>query len=99
MEQPAPDQQEVAKRLTSIIDYVRDCSRRVSQGELMDLDGLDKNVLDLCDDVGALPEEQAKAMEKQMSGLIKDLEELANVMRVMAKKMDEEEEKQKKGKG
>lgn len=103
MEQPtagrAPDTQEVAKRLTSIIDYVRDCARRVTQGEIMDLDGLDKNVIELCNDVGALPDADARSMEKQMSGLIKDLEELANSMRIMAKKMDDEEEQQKKGKG
>jgi hypothetical protein len=89
----------LSKRLTTIIDYVRDCSRRVAQGEIMDLDGLDKNVVDLCNDIGELPQEQAKEMEKHMSGLIKDLEELANNMRVMARKMDAEEQAEKaKGK-
>lgn len=92
-----PDGQEIAQRLTTIIDYVRDCERRVNQGEIMDLDGLDKTVLELCDGVGALPAEQAHALEKQMSSLIHDLEALANAMRAQAKKMDAEEEQEKKG--
>ncbi len=100
MTQPTPflpDSQEVAKRLTSIIDYVRDCERRVNQGELMELENLDKNVLDLCNSVGALPPEEGKKLESQMAGLIKDLEALANAMRAMARKMDADEQRQKGG--
>lgn len=92
-----PDNQDVAKRLTSIIDYVRDCERRVNQGELMELDGLDETVIDLCNDVGALPPDESKALEQQMSSLIRDLEALAESMRVMARKMDAEEQNGKKG--
>jgi hypothetical protein len=88
-----PDSQEVAKRLTTIIDYVRDCERRVNQGELMELENLDRNVLEVCNSVGALPQEEGKKLEKQMSSLIKDLESLANAMRAMAAKMDAEERK------
>ena len=95
---PKPDSQELAKRLTQIIDYVRDCERRVNQGELMELDGLDDNVLELCDGVGALPPAESKAFEKQMSGLIHDLEALTTAMRTMAMKMDEEEQQQNKNK-
>lgn len=90
---PKPDSQELAKRLTAIIDYVRDAERRVNQGELMELDGLDDNVLELCEGVGALPPAESKAFEKQMSSLIHDLEALTTAMRTMAQKMDEEERK------
>jgi hypothetical protein len=85
-----PETQEITQRLTAMIDYVRDCERRVNQGEIMDLDGLDKNVLNLCDGLGAIPHEDAKRLEPQMSDLIHDLEKLANAMRAMQKKIETE---------
>ena len=87
---PKPDSQEITKRLTSIIEYVRDCERRVNQGEIMDLDGLDRNVLDVCNGVGALPPQEGKMLEGRMSELIQDLEKLANAMREQQKKIESE---------
>lgn len=87
---PKPDSQELTKRLTSIIEYVRDCERRVNQGEIMELDGLDRNVLELCDGIGTLPQEQGKLLELQMSILVQDLEKLANAMREQQKKIEAE---------
>lgn len=71
----------VATRLKSIVDYVRDCQVRVAKGEIMDLQGLDKNVIDLCDAVGHLPENEGQAMQGQMSQLIDSLEALARMMK------------------
>ena len=72
---------ELAKRLKSITDYVRDCERRVSQGEIMDLQGLDNNVAEVCDLIAALPPKEGQELEGQMSVLIGSLETLANAMR------------------
>ncbi|TAL29543.1 MAG: hypothetical protein EPN97_13360 [Alphaproteobacteria bacterium] len=85
-----PDSQELTQRLTSIIDYVRDCERRVNQGEILELDGLDRNVVSICDGISALPQEEGKRLEEQMSELIKDLERLAGAMREQQKKIEAE---------
>ncbi|MEZ0223770.1 MAG: hypothetical protein ACAH83_04390 [Alphaproteobacteria bacterium] len=87
---PKPDSQDLTKRLETIIDYVRDCERRVNQGEIMELDGLDRNVVSICDGISALPPEQGKQLEQQMSELIKDLERLAGAMREQQKKIEGE---------
>lgn len=77
----ASEAAEIGQRLKSITDYVRDCQARVSKGELMDLQGLDKNVIALCDAVAELPEKEGQAFEKQMSQLIESLEDLANTIK------------------
>lgn len=75
------DAAEVAQRLKAIVDYVRDCQARVVKGEIMDLQGLDKKVVDLCDAIAKLPEEDGHAMEGQMGVLIESLETLARTMK------------------
>lgn len=80
------DGQEIGKRLKSVLDYVQDCDRRVAQGEIMDLQGLDKNVIEICDAVAALPPKDAKPLEKQMATLISKLEHLADAMRQQQQK-------------
>ena len=84
-----PTKDELAKRLIATIDYVRDCDRRVSQGEIMDLQGLDDTVVDICDHLGQLPEEESQLLEAQMAVLIKDLEQLADTMKEQEEKMGE----------
>jgi len=83
---------EIASRLKKVTDYVRDCERRVAQGELMELEGLDRNVIEICDGIAKLPKEQGQALEKQMATLIDDLEHLAETIRAMQEKMDAEGE-------
>ena len=73
--------EDVAKRLKSIIDYVRDCQARVVKGEIMDLQGLDKNVIEVCDAISKLPEKEGQSLEKQMSQLIDSLEVLSRTMK------------------
>jgi hypothetical protein len=73
--------EELAKRLKSITDYVRDCERRVTQGEIMDLQGLDNNVAEVCDLIAALPGKDGQELESQMTVLIASLETLADAMR------------------
>ena len=78
---------DVGKRLGMIVDYVRDCRLRVTKGEIMDLQGLDKNVISLCDAIAKLPEKEGHALEGQMSGLIDSLEELAHAMKEQQEKL------------
>lgn len=72
---------EVEKKLKGIVDYVRDCQARVTRGEIMDLQGLDKNVMEVCDAAAQLPEEDGQRLESQMSQLIESLETLACTMK------------------
>lgn len=90
---PEMTSDELAKRLKSVNDYVRDCERRVSLGEIMELDGLDRNVMELCDAIAALPQGESADFEKQMSSLIENLETLADAMRIQQDKVAEEEGK------
>lgn len=71
----------VGKRLKGIVDYVRDCQARVTKGEIMDLQGLDKNVIEVCNAIAQLPEKEGRALEAQMTQLIESLEVLARTMK------------------
>ena len=84
-----PSKDELAQRLKATIDYVRDCDRRVSQGEIMDLQGLDDTVVDICDHLAQLPEDESQSLEAQMTTLIKGLEQLADTMKEQEEKMGE----------
>ena len=47
----------------------------------MDLQGLDKNVVEICDAVVNLPRKDSTELEKKMSVLIDQLETLARAMK------------------
>jgi hypothetical protein len=81
------DAQDIEKRLKAIIDYVQDCERRVLKGEIMDLQGLDKNVVEICDAVAAMPRKESQGLEKRMSQLIDLLETLAGAMKAQQDKL------------
>lgn len=81
---------DVSGRLKSVQDYVLDCQRRVNQGEIMDLDGLDKAVIGICDAVASLPPAEAQALEDKLGELIGSLEELADAMRARQEEIDGE---------
>ena len=72
---------EVGKKMKVIVDYVRECQARVTKGEIMDLQGLDKNVMELCDAIAELPEKDGHSLEDQMGVLIESLEVLARTMK------------------
>ena len=75
------DSKDIGARLKQVNDYVKDCDRRVNRGEIMDLQGLDKTVMDICDMMAQLPDDEAQKHETAMSVLIKDLETLAKSMK------------------
>lgn len=72
---------EVGSKLKEIIDYVRDCQARVTKGEIMDLQGLDNSVIEICDAIAHLSEKDGQVLEGQMSQLIDSLEVLARTMK------------------
>lgn len=82
------DSADITDRMQSILNYVQDCQRRVHMGEIMDLNGLDNTVVDICNDIAAMPPEEARAMEDRMTKLIDSLEELAGAMREQQEKID-----------
>ncbi|HEX2751860.1 MAG TPA: hypothetical protein VHP34_01890 [Alphaproteobacteria bacterium] len=87
---PAADSKEVGDRLKQVADYVKDCDRRVNRGEIMDLQGLDKTVREICDAMAQLPEDEVEKHESAMSALIKDLETLAKSMKAQQEMEDGE---------
>lgn len=83
-----PEGGDIAQQLKSVLDYVKDCDRRVHLGEIMDLDGLDGKVMAICDLIAAMPQDQAQAYETQMGVLITELEKLAKSMQEQQAKID-----------
>ncbi len=73
--------EDTRQRLKAITDYVQDCQRRVVKGDIMDLQGLDRRVLDICQAVTRLPTGEARALEIPMQQLIAALDVLATTMR------------------
>ncbi|MFN7114381.1 MAG: hypothetical protein ACK4PK_08475 [Alphaproteobacteria bacterium] len=83
-----PETGDIAQQLKSVLDYVKDCDRRVHMGEIMDLDGLDDKVMKICDVVASLSQEEAQVFEAQMGVLITELEKLAKSMQEQQMKID-----------
>ena len=81
MEEKANEVVELENRLKQSIDYVRDCDARVTKGEIMELQGLDNNVIELCEGIAKLPQEEAKVLQDKMDILIKALEGLAKTIK------------------
>lgn len=77
MTDAAPKVEDVEQRLKAIVEYVQDCERRVLKGEIMELKGLDQNVMLVCEQIAALPREQGRSLESKMSQLIGGLDSLA----------------------
>lgn len=73
----APEPREIAAQLTAVTDYVRGCETRVVRGEMMDFGGLDRTVIDLCQNITRLPPAEARKMEPRMLQLIEGLDALA----------------------
>ncbi len=71
---------DIKDRLLKTTNYVRDCQSRVNQGEIMDLQGLDKNVGSVCDDILKLPEEEGAELQAKMELLIQSLEGLSDAI-------------------
>lgn len=83
-----PETGDIAQELKSVLDYVKDCDRRVHLGEIMDLDGLDDKVMQICDRVASLTQDEAQVYEDQMTALITELEKLAKTMQAQQEKID-----------
>ncbi len=71
---------DIKDRLSNTTNYIRDCQSRVNKGEIMDLQGLDKNVVSVCDDIHKLPHEEALELKTKMELLIKSLGELSDAI-------------------
>ena len=80
-ELPPPDADALTVQLSSILDYVRQCDLRVGKGEIMDLSGLDRTVMQMCEEIVRLPAPQARALQPRMQMLVESLDLLALRMR------------------
>lgn len=87
MSEPKLDQAAIGPELKALLNYVQDCDRRVNRGEIMDLSGLDRKVIILCDAIAHMPQSDAVGFEPQMNELIKGLETLATSMKEQQAKM------------
>ena len=72
---------DIKKRLKTIVDYVRDCEARVVRGEIREMQGLDKNVEEICNEIATLPRSESREMEQHMAQLVEGLDQLATAMR------------------
>ena len=81
MSGPQIDSAEITQELKAVLSYVQDCDRRVHRGEIMDLQGLDRKVVILCETIAALPQKEAMSHEPQMMQLIQELEKLGQSLR------------------
>lgn len=85
--------QEITARIEQVKTYIQDCERRITKGEVIPLVGLDKNVEEICNDIGALPENEAAGMEEKLSGLIAALDKLVAAIRNFESDEDDDQEK------
>lgn len=72
--------------IKSVSDYVVDCERRARQGEIMDLQGLDRNVTDICNTLAQMERGEAQKLQSRLATLIEGLERLGDTMREEQKK-------------
>jgi len=86
-ETPSVLVQQLRVRLTGITDYVRDCERRVSMGEIVDMGGLDANVAEICQQVQSLPAEEGQSLEDMMLKLIESLNQLSKTFEKLSQSM------------
>lgn len=73
--------QEITARIEQVKTYIQDCERRITQGEVIPLTGLDKNVEEICNDIAELPQKEAEGLDKKLSGLISALDKLVAAIR------------------
>lgn len=78
---PPPDAAQLNTQLGSVLDYVRQCELRVGKGEVMDLSGLDRTVMQMCEEIMRLPSPQARTLQPRMQMLVEGLDQLAARMR------------------
>ncbi len=71
----------IAKEVQRIIDYVRDCEVRATRGEVLELQGLDQNVLIVCNKIAGLDVPHSKVVEPMMATLIEELDNLASTLK------------------
>ncbi len=83
---------EIEQQLKQLIDYVRDCDRRVAKGEIMDLKGLDRNVIEICDHVAGLSPQDARQLESGLAQMVSELEILANTLRAQQEQIDQKQQ-------
>lgn len=76
-----PDADALNTQLAAVLDYVRQCDLRVGRGEVMDLSGLDRTVMAMCEDIVRLPAPQARNLQPRMQQLVESLDQLAARMR------------------
>ncbi len=76
-----PDAAALDAQLASVLDYVRQCDLRVGKGEIMDLSGLDRTIMQMCEDIIRLPSPIARNLQPRMQALVEGLDQLAARMR------------------
>ena len=73
--------EDIRKEIQTVIDYVRNCETRALKGEVLELQGLDQNVLLICNKIAGLDAPHAKTIEPLMAVLIEVLDRLASTLK------------------
>lgn len=79
--------QDITREIRTIIDYIRDCEVRAARGEVLELTGLDQNVLIVCNKIAGLDVPHAKIVEPHMAALIDALDNLASTLKTQHEHM------------
>lgn len=85
---PPPDVAELNAQLASVLDYVRQCELRIGKGEVMELSGLDRTVMQMCELIVRLPAPQARTLQARMQTLVEELDRLALGLHAQKAAMD-----------
>ena len=70
----------IEKDLKTQIGVIGEAVSRVKAGVIMNIDGVEQQVAQICEKISALPEGDAQALEQSMAEMIGKLEELAQVL-------------------
>jgi hypothetical protein len=65
------------QKMEDLRDYIRDAEEKVSAGTMVNLQGLEKTVSEICRYATSLPPDQARDVQPLMAELIGELERLS----------------------
>lgn len=72
---------QITERLRELIVYISDSEIAVRDGNIVDLQTLDETVARLCEDIVALPPDQARGIHPLMAEMISSLESLSRALK------------------
>jgi hypothetical protein len=73
--------EQLRTKMEQLNDFVLDAAARVSEGEMVDLSGMDRDVAAVCTKAVSLPPDQARDIQPLMAEMIGNLERLSTALK------------------